>query len=77
MCLAAFNNKLYLTFVGMDNSTWIASSNDGVTWPQQPTRIFGPWQTNQPMCLAAFNNKLYLTFVGTDNGTWIDTMDIT
>jgi hypothetical protein len=61
----------------MDNSTWIASSNDGVTWPQQPTRIFGTWQTNQPMCLAAFNNKLYLTFVGTDNSTWIDTMDIT
>lgn len=68
--MAAFNNKLYMTFVGRSSGEpYIVSSSDGETWGAK--ELFGNWKTSNPMSLVSFNGKLFLSFIGHDKKVYI------
>lgn len=66
----AGQEKLAMTFVGLENGIYIASSADGDNWPQ-PVRLFGNTTTNHAVSITAFKDSLYLAYVGTDQNIYL------
>ena len=62
--LAAFNNKLYITWTGGGNYVNIASSTDGITFSNQSVIFSGTYNALGSTALAVANNKLYIAFAG-------------
>lgn len=62
--------KLAMTFVGLENGIFIASSADGDNWPL-PVRLFGNTMTNHAVSIAAFKDSLYLAYVGLDKKIYL------
>ena len=65
--LAAYNNRLYVAFVGTDASqpVLVCSTADGVNWSNYTAT--GQYSHVAPS-LAAYNNRLYVAYVA-DDGT--------
>lgn len=81
--MATLNGKLFMAFVADEvNHMYMAASEDGTTWPEQPVRIIGQepnywWQTIAPVKIASFTcndtARLAMAIVGRDSNLYVTT----